>query len=207
MADTFFNFQENVKNSFKKAKEDISQIKRELEENKELLIKRNEEIKVLKEKLEEISLFLKKKTKKSPKKSENSIGNEGVYSFIHSFNNYSTTMHSEELQLFGQNLEKQFLSLTKQEFLTFLTIYQLEEDLGTISYSHIASHLKLSEGCIRTYVSSLIRKEIPIIKEKINNRFVILKISPELRDLNLKNKLLDFYYRVDPRQKRLSDQF
>jgi len=205
MEENSFDFREKVKLSFKRAKEDISSLKKEIKENKELILIKNDKIELLTKKIDELSPYLLKKQENISEKNKSSKGNEGVYSFIHSFNSYSTAMHSDKLHKFREDLEADFASLSKQEFLTFLTIYQLEEDLGPISYSHIAKHLKLSEGCIRTYVSSLMRKGIPIIKEKINNRFIILKISKDFRDLNLKNKLLDLYNQVDPFQKRLFD--
>ena len=206
MEENSFDFREKVKLSFKRAKEDISNLKKEIKENKELILAQNQEMSFLIKKIEELTSKSYKNQEKKPK-NKSSIGNEGVYSFIHSFNNYSTIRHSDKLHQFKKDLEADFVSLSKQEFLTFLTIYQLEEDLGHISYYHIAKHLKLSEGCIRTYVSSLIRKGLPIVKEKINNRFVILKISKDFRDLNLKNKLLDLYNQVDPFQKRLFNDF
>lgn len=205
MEESSLNFKEKVKLSFRKAKEDISNLKKDLKENKELILMQNKKIDVLLKKIEGLNSKPSQNQEKKTKKAKSSIGNEGVYSFIHSFNNYSTIRHSDKLHQFKENLEADFTSLSKQEFLTFLVIYQLEEDLGTISYFHIAKHLKLSEGCVRTYVSSLIRKGIPIVKEKINNRFVTLRISEDFRDLNLKNKLLDLYNKVDPAQKRLFD--
>jgi beta-galactosidase beta subunit len=207
MEENSFNFKEKVKLSFKRAKEDISILKKELNENKELILIQTQKIDFLTKKIKELSSKLLENQENKAKKNKSSIGNEGVYSFIHSFNNYSTIKHSDELHKFRKNLEEDFMSLSKQEFLTFLTIYQLEEDIGVVSYYSIAKHLKLSEGCIRTYVSSLIHKGIPIIKEKINNRFVTLKISKDFRNLNLKNKLLDLYNQVDPYQKKLFDGF
>ena len=98
-----------------------------------------------------------------------------------------------------------FSLLSKQEFLTFLTIYQLEEDLeGYVSYIDIAAKLELTEGCIRTYVSSLIKKGIPVLKTKHNNKVVYLSISREFRALNIKKDLMILYYKADPTQKTLS---
>lgn len=98
-----------------------------------------------------------------------------------------------------------FASLSKQEFLTFLTIYQLEEDLeGYVSYIDVAAKLVLTEGCIRTYVSSLIKKGIPLAKTKHNNKVVYLSVSKEFRALNIKKDLMALYYKADPTQKTLS---
>lgn len=98
-----------------------------------------------------------------------------------------------------------FFSLSKQEFLTFLTVYQLEEDLeGYVSYIDVAAKLGLTEGCIRTYISSLIKKSIPILKTKHNNKVVYLSISKDFRALSIKKDLMALYYKADPTQKTLS---
>lgn len=97
-----------------------------------------------------------------------------------------------------------FSSLSKQEFLTFLTVYQQEEDLeGYVSYIDVAAKLGLTEGCIRTYVSSLMKKGIPIIKTKYNNKVVYLSVSKDFRALNIKKDLMTIYYKADPTQKTL----
>ena len=88
-----------------------------------------------------------------------------------------------------------------------MTIYQLEDEIKQVSYTDVAKKLNLTEGCIRTYVSSLIKKGLPLVKKKYNNRLVFLVISPEFKDLKLKQKLIDTYYHLDHSQKRLSEPF
>jgi len=115
-----------------------------------------------------------------------------------------TNIHSLSIQSLKKELESRFNALTNQEFLVFLTIYQLEEDLGRpVTYADLSSKLNLTSGCIRGYVSALIRKKLPIIKSKINNRTLTLAINPEFRDLGLKEKLTNLYYNQDPEQTRL----
>jgi hypothetical protein len=104
-----------------------------------------------------------------------------------------------------KEIKEMFESFSKQELLTFLTIYQLEDEMNNVSYSDVANKLKLSEGCIRTYISSLIRKGAPIKKYRYNNKLVLLSISKEFRDLNLKKQLLAVYYRSDPYQPTLNE--
>lgn len=84
------------------------------------------------------------------------------------------------------NLKKEirlkFKRITTQEMLVFSTIYQLEEiSLSKATYPEIAERLNLTQSSIRDYVQRLISKGIPIKKEKINNRKVILRISPDLK--------------------------
>lgn len=159
---------------------------------------------------------------------ESSSGNKGVQSINHStinqsFNNQSLNQSVEyqpqirekyddksknmptlSIQLLKKELESRFFALTNQEFLVFLTVYQLEEELNRpVTYKDLSLKLSLTTGCIRGYVSSLIHKNLPIIKSKINNRTLTLTINPEFRDLNLKEKLTNLYYNKDPEQTKL----
>ena len=81
------------------------------------------------------------------------------------------------------DLKQKFRSLTKQEFLIFSLIYSLTEDKGEASYREIALRSKLTESSIRDYISRLEHKGIPLIKEKKNNKLVVIKVPKELRDI------------------------
>jgi len=81
------------------------------------------------------------------------------------------------------NLQLKFKSLTDQEILVFSAIYQLDEEQGYSNYKILSSRLNLSESSIRDYVSRLIKKDIPLDKEKVNNKEIILKISPNLKKI------------------------
>jgi hypothetical protein len=140
----------------------------------------------------------------SHKEPKTSTGNEGVYSFIHSTDIHSFNNHSIDIQQIKSNMEDRFKDITNQEFMVFLTIYQLEEDLGRgVTYEELSSKLKLSTGCIRSYTSSIIRKQLPLEKRKINNRMVVLTIPQNFRELNLKERLTNLYYHKDPPQTKL----
>ena len=174
-------FKNKVKIAFSKVKNDIFTIKSNLEEIKSLLRENNT---------------------KTPKK-ESSTGNEGVYSFIHSLGIHSLNTKESPIQAISTDLNSHFLNLTKQELLVLLSIYQFEDDKGPITYLQLSEMLKLSEGCIRTYVSALIKKGIPVLKSKLNNKITVLTIDKSLRDLNLKQKLSNLYYQNDPHQRTL----
>ena len=84
------------------------------------------------------------------------------------------------------NLKKEirlkFKTITQQEMLVFSSIYQLQERQPEgVEYRHIASRLGLSESSIRDYVQKIISKGIPVDKTKLNNKKILLKISPELK--------------------------
>ena len=80
-----------------------------------------------------------------------------------------------------KEIRLKFKRLTEQEFLVFSTIYQLEEELSHINYNILSKKLNLTESSIRDYVGRLIKKGIPIEKNKINNKNIQLKISQNLR--------------------------
>ena len=195
------DFEENVRKSFLKAKEHINKLEEEIKENKKLISKQNELISLLKEQMNQ---FSKRSEDLKPDISPDSTstGNQGGL-FIHSFNKHSFTKHS--LNTLKKELNTRFRALTKQELLVFLTIYQLEEEKGSTTYLDLARTLTLSEGCIRSYVTSLIKKGLPLIKTKLNNRIVSLSTPKELRDLNIKRRLENLYYKSDPNQTTLFD--
>ncbi len=190
------NRDERLKRAFKNVKEDYLSLKKELETVKEALNQQNSMISDLKQAISSLSkkdpipqnsgntepMF----EKSSPTDEQVSTGNKGVMQL---FNNYSTIMHSTDIQQLGTS----FGRLPRQEFLTFLVIYQLEDDLGRIGYPHIANHLGLSEGCIRTYVASLIKKGYPVKKERFNNKIIFLRVPSDFRNLDLKSRLFDLY--------------
>ncbi|KHO52724.1 MAG: hypothetical protein QT05_C0017G0007 [archaeon GW2011_AR13] len=85
------------------------------------------------------------------------------------------------------NLKKEirlkFKRLTEQELLIFSTIYQFDEEVGFSDYRGISQKLNLSESSIRDYVQRLIKKGIPIEKNKINNKTIQLSISNNLKKI------------------------
>jgi len=85
------------------------------------------------------------------------------------------------------NLKKEvrlkFKKLTDQEMAIFSAIYQIEEEKGYAEYKSLAERLHLTESSIRDYVRRLLLKGIPLIKEKTNNKEVLLHISQNLRKL------------------------
>jgi len=89
----------------------------------------------------------------------------------------------ESLGEIKKELRSKFKKLTQQEMLIFSTIYQLEEQKETVDYSKIATKLNLSESSIRDYILKISKKEIPIIKTKIDNKKVILSISEDIKKL------------------------
>ena len=189
-------FEENVKKSFQKAKEHIENLEKQLlTQNKEflelnrkleLILNENKELK------DKITIFT------------NSTGNNGVKQINKQINKQTikqlSTLNVDEIK---EKIEYNFKKLTKQELKAFLSIYQLEEDNKEVSYIDVANSLGITESCIRIYIANLIKKGAPIIKTKINNKKVSLSIKSDFKDLNLKKKLVDIYYQINPDQTKL----
>ncbi|MFH1521489.1 MAG: HTH domain-containing protein [archaeon] len=83
-----------------------------------------------------------------------------------------------------KGIRLKFKMLTPQEMLIFSTLYTLEEqNTDKITYRTLALQIKLSESSIRDYINKLINKGIPIEKIKQNNKLIVLKISPDLKNI------------------------
>lgn len=90
----------------------------------------------------------------------------------------------ESLDNLKKEIRRKFKRVTPQEMAVFSAIYQLEEQNPELStYKQISIKLGLSESSIRDYVQRLINKGISIKKRKINNKKLILSISPELKKI------------------------
>jgi len=111
----------------------------------------------------------------------------------------------ENFQAFKINLNQAFSKLSKQELNAFLTVYQLDEANGGVSYGELAEKMGLTETCIRAYISSLFKKGLPLIKTKINNKKTIIAIKGDFKALNLKSRIISLYYEKDPYQTSLFD--
>ena len=204
--------EDKLKNSFKKVKEEMNLLSDELKEAKELIINQNKLIKSL-----ELKLHTIKESKTEDRSSfstflPGSTGNDGVKQASKQSSNQAQSKQSPN-QAFKQNmldfkkdLDFVFTTLPKQQFLTFLTIYQLEDDLNRpVNYTELSEKLNLSEGCIRAYISFLLKKDIPITKIKVNNKTAVLSINPKFRELNLKSHLFSIYMKNNHEQTTMVD--
>ena len=96
----------------------------------------------------------------------------------------------EQLDSIKKELRFKIKRLTNQEMLVLSTIYQYEDQGKVIDYSSLSQVLNLSESSIRDYITRIIAKKIPIVKEKYNNKKIIIHISPNLKKLASLNTLL-----------------
>ena len=97
----------------------------------------------------------------------------------------------DSLDQIKKEIRLKFKKITNQEMAVFSTIYQLEEqNKQPTTYRETALKLGLSESSIRDYVQRMINKGIPIKKQKINNRKIILSISNELKRIATLNTII-----------------
>ncbi len=82
-----------------------------------------------------------------------------------------------------KELRLKFKKLTEQEVVIFSAIYQSDEEFGQSDYKSLSKKLNLTESSIRDYVGKLIKKGIPVDKKKINNKQIVLTISPTLKKI------------------------
>ncbi|MBU2589188.1 MAG: hypothetical protein KKB39_00320 [Nanoarchaeota archaeon] len=213
-------FEETVKGSFKKAREHMDEIEQELKAQKTLITAQNEQINNLIERIEALSSEVSQFKALKPANEASSSGNEGV--FLHSYSTDSYSINGQKTSPNSdfcvkeprfsvaksfKNISELCIGLARQELLAFLTLFNIEEELTNVTYADIGKRMGISDGCVRTYISSLIKKGLPIMKKRFNNRVIYLSIFPEFRALNPKKELESFYYQYDPNQKRLIDSF
>lgn len=203
MADNDPLFRENVKKSFFEAKKHADELERQIKENRKLIEINSQKIEVIMSKIDEIAQEIRKLSPNSEETPALPVEEKGsIHTYIHTLNTYTHPKHNFKIQV--EQVEKLINSLTKQELFTFLTIYQLEEDLNRpVSYTEVSKKMGLSEGCVRTYIRAMFKKEIPLVKSKYNNKTIFLSILEDFRKLNYKDKLVNAYYGRDPGQKRL----
>ena len=102
-------------------------------------------------------------------------------------NNLNSIDNATEILDSLDNIKKEirlkFKRLTDQEFLVFSTLYQLDEELGYTDYKTLSNKLNLTQSSIRDYIGRLMRKGVPVEKNKINNKNIQLSISPNLKKI------------------------
>ncbi len=203
-----------IKDAFSRVKAHIATLEQEVKANRDFIIEQNKQLLTLMTQLKDQNSQIRALEDLKPQnlldsslKNEDSSGNKGVSLDGYSLPGYSLDGYSLNIQELQENLPSILSRLSKQEFLTFLTIYQLEEEISKVTYDDVGQNLKITSGCVRTYVSGLIKKGLPVLKSKYNNKVIILSIPPEIRSLNIKKKLVNTFYNLDPTQKKLNDSF
>ncbi len=184
MADFYSDKEEKLKKAFSRIKEEINSIRADFDALKAIIAKQQELLEVF---LSQMAQYRQEKPQIRGFPGfpgEGSKGNQGVQTNKQTNTQTNKQTHLKQtntqipiLSTIKKDMLSKFQNLPKREFLIFLTIYQLEEDKGSVSYSDIANHLKLSESGIRHYVFNLIKRGLPIQKRKVNNKLTLLSIS------------------------------
>src|SRR3989338_2448902 len=200
--------EDQIKLAFSKVKQDIQTIFDELLNIKKELSENKENVKEILLRLESI------KDGKKKQKEGISTGNDGANQSINHLINQSITNQSfnQSIHPINANYEgiKQFdpekgaNHLINQSLINQSINHSQDESIEP-SYKNLSLKMNLSEHCIRSHLSSLLKKNTPIIKKRLNNHTNLLSISKEFRALNLKQKLINLYYESDPHQKTLFD--
>ncbi len=178
------DFNEKLRISFMKVREDIEILKNELQKLKNDLLNQNSNILSLKEqiKLQNDLIF-----KLSTRIEEISSGNQRVINDALS----STMMHNDELSSpLKSFIVEKFRHLTDREFSVFLAIYQLEEEKGAATYAEIAKQLGLTVVGLRGYINDLINRGYPVYGERQFNRKTMFRITKEFREQNMISEVL-----------------
>ena len=97
---------------------------------------------------------------------------------------------TEVMNSLKSDLRRKFRSLTKQEFYIFSVLFTVEKSQEMVTYSDLASKTGLTGSSIRDYIQRIIRKGIPLTKEKVNNKITTLKVPQELRNLATLDNLM-----------------
>ena len=122
-----------------------------------------------------------KQTNQQTDKSSHNLGKEVISQNSNSIEDAAKILDS--LDDLKKDIRLKFKRLTDQEMVVFTYLYQMSENKNYVDYRILSNKLKLSESSIRDYVRRLIKKGIPVEKEKINNKTVRLSISSNLRKI------------------------
>ena len=96
----------------------------------------------------------------------------------------------DSLDSIKKEIRLKFKRLTGQEMQIFSLIYQLEEEKGYADYRSIAAILSISESSTRDHVSKIIKKGVPLVKKRENNKNIKLYISSNLKKITSLSTIL-----------------
>lgn len=97
-------------------------------------------------------------------------------------NNFSSSLISQ-LDSFKKDLRLKLKKLTSQEMLVYSAIYQFESQGELVDYTLLSSKLNLSQSSMRDYIQKIVSKGLPLDKEKINNKKILLHIPSDFKKL------------------------
>ncbi len=81
------------------------------------------------------------------------------------------------------------LPLTNQEKQVFKMMYELEAEGLKITYTAIADMMGISTSLAREYISSMIEKGVPVIKNYLDQK-VYLNLEPKFKEIQTKQNII-----------------
>jgi len=203
MGDLERSFQEKVKNSFSNVKLDLEKVNNRVDSLEKAVISNTNEILALKSKIDEIFEILNNKkenivlSKGSSGKTLKPVDGRRWSTMVHDGPRWSTMVDDQHSQIKKQaenqpdDITELFKNLTDREFSVFMAIFEIEKQYGEVTYAQIANQLNTTESTAKTAVSRLLRKGIPIQKERPFNKKTLLFIKKDFHDHNLLQKLIN----------------
>ncbi|MEK6854733.1 MAG: hypothetical protein AABX73_00755 [Nanoarchaeota archaeon] len=119
--------------------------------------------------------------KQTNKQTNKHTRNEGVSHSKEDLQHVSQIL--ESLDSLKKEVRLKFKRLTEGEMTVFSLIYELEEKGFIVDYPLLATKLDLTEISIRDYTHKIIKKGIPLVKTKENNKKVTLSILQDLKKI------------------------
>lgn len=175
---------DKIKNSFIKVREDINNLKQEIEEIKKVLLLKNNDILILKEQFKAQNELISKLLARIE---DISIGNQRVNDDGGSL---LMMINGDQKRMIKPVTVEKFRNLTDREFSVFIAIYQLEEEKGAATYDDVAHKLNITINNARLYVNDLINRGYPLYGERQFNRKTMFRITKEFREQNLISEVL-----------------
>src|SRR3989338_3724814 len=216
-----------VKEAFKRVKEHMASLEKEVRANREFIIAQNKQVLALEGKIKELGEQKKEKGDleenfsqeedinyskvQSSKEIKGSLATPRRHldslstAFRHPGIDPDSHFDTHDIEEIKQSLNKVFLSLTNREFKVFMAVYSLQEQHNSpTTYAELAQNIGVSASSIRDYISELVRKGAPLKKEKSRNGLTYVSVLPEFKSLNLISKLIAFR-NMSSEQKSLFD--
>jgi hypothetical protein len=151
----------NVKKEFEEHLEAINENTNEIQSNYELLLQMEAKIDKLENSLAEINRFI-------------------------------VQFKSQNVYFLDEKEDSNFtiLPLNDEEKQVFKVLYECEAEDIKPSYGSMADLLGISISLVREYISSLIEKGVPIIKNYLNQK-VYLSLEPKFKEVQIKKNIIN----------------
>ena len=160
-------------------KEELKNLKNELDEHLEAINESTAEIQTSFQCMDELNEKIGKVAERI----------ERIELFLQSHSNFFVEMKSFDIK-----------PLTKTEQQVFMVIYALEDEKGLVSCAEIGRKTSLPGYIVSEYIARLLDKGIPLMRKYVNN-VPYIKLNPDFKRLQAKENIL----MIDTAQKELAN--